>query len=59
MTGSSLSSTVTVKLQLPALPLLSLAVQVTVVMPPGKVDPLGGAQTRFVTPQLSVAVAGG
>ena len=54
--GAWVSSTLTVKLQLLLLPELSLAVQVTVVTPRGKVEPLGGTQTILVTAQLSVAV---
>jgi len=51
------SVTVTVKLQLDWLPLASVAVLVTVVVPTGKLLPLGGLLTKFVTPQLSVALA--
>ena len=47
--------TVTVKVQLLLLPLASVAVFVTVVVPTGKVLPLGGVLTRLVTLQLSVA----
>jgi hypothetical protein len=46
---------VTVKLQEAVLPEVSVAVQVTVVVPSGKVDPDGGLQTTVATPQLSVA----
>ena len=49
--------TVTVKVQLAEFPLLSRAVQVTVVVPLLKLEPLGGAHETFVTAQLSVAVA--
>jgi hypothetical protein len=45
-----------VKVQLLVLPLASLAVFVTVVVPTGKVLPLTTLLTTFVTPQLSVAV---
>jgi len=38
------------------LPLASVAVLVTVVIPTGKVLPLGGTLTRLVTVQLSVAL---
>jgi uncharacterized membrane protein len=55
-TGCWLSVTVTVNMQLAVLPLASVAVLVTVVTPTGKVLPLGGLLTRFVTPQLSVAL---
>ena len=51
-----MSVTVTVKLQLLVLPLASVAVLVTVVVPTGNVLPLGGLLTRFVTLQLSVAL---
>ena len=51
-----MSSTVTVNVQLLVLPLASVAVFVTEVTPMGKVLPLGGVLTRFVTLQLSVAV---
>lgn len=37
---------------------LSVAVQVTVVIPTGKVAPLFGEQTTGAAPQLSVAVGG-
>ena len=51
-----MSSTVTVKVQLRLLPLLSRAVLVTVVTPTGKADPLAGTLVRLVTAQLSVAL---
>ena len=51
-----MSVTVTVKVQRVVLPLASVAVFVTVVVPTGNVLPLGGLFTRFVTPQLSVAI---
>ena len=51
-----MSVTVTVKVQLLVLPLASVAVLVTVVVPSGKVLPLGGLLTRLVTLQLSVAL---
>ena len=54
-TGLCVSVTVTVKLQLDVLPLASVAVVVTIVVPSGKVLPLSRLLTRFVTPQLSVA----
>jgi len=38
------------------LPLASVAVLITVVVPTGKVLPLGGLLTRLVTLQLSVAL---
>ena len=51
-----MSITVTVKVQLLVLPLGSVAVLVTVVVPIGNVLPLARLLTRFVTPQLSVAL---
>jgi hypothetical protein len=51
-----LSITLTVKVQLLLLPLLSHEVLVTVVSPTGNAKPLGGALEVFVTAQLSVAV---
>jgi len=47
--------TVTVKLQLETLPELSVAVQVTVVVPTGKDDPLTGLHSTLAAPQLSLA----
>ena len=52
-TGSWLSITVTVKLHVLELPLLSRAVLVTVVTPRGNTEPLAGTVVRFVTAQLS------
>src|SRR5438552_16471317 len=49
--------TVTVKLQVLLLPEASVAVQVTLVVPMGKVEPLGGLQVAVTFEQLSVAVA--
>src|SRR5216684_3275832 len=49
-------TTVTVKLQLLLLPLLSRAVLVTVVTPMGKAKPLAGTLVTLVSAQLSVAV---
>jgi hypothetical protein len=46
-------STVTVKLQLVLLPEVSVAVQVTVVVPIGKVEPVAGLQTKTTPGQLS------
>ena len=56
MVGFSLSVTVTVKLHEAVLPLASVAVQVTVVVPSAKVEPLAGLLARLVTLQLSEAV---
>jgi len=48
---------VTVKVHWLVLPLLSLAVLVTVVTPSGKADPLAGTLATLVTlPQVSLAV---
>jgi len=55
--GFSLSFTVTVNLHSDELPCPSLAVQVTVLVPFGKLDPEAGEQTTVAEPQLSVAVA--
>ena len=55
--GSSLSSTATVNVQFVALPLESVAVQVTTLVPVAKVLPLEGLQTSVAAPQLSVAMA--
>src|SRR6185369_12240810 len=49
-------TTVTVKLQLLLLPLLSRAVLVTVVVPNGKAKPLAGLLVTFVTAQSSFAL---
>src|SRR5882672_10338519 len=52
-----MSLTVTVKVHWLVLPLLSLAVLVTVVTPTGKADPLAGTLATLVTlPQVSLAV---
>jgi hypothetical protein len=51
--------TVTVKVQLAVLPDSSAAVQVTVVVPTGKVEPEGGTQAVDAPRQLSAAVGGG
>ena len=52
-----MSFTVTVKLQALVFPEESVAVQLTVVTPFGKVEPLDGAQATVTPEQLSVAVA--
>ena len=51
--------TVTVKVQLAELPDSSVAVQVTVVVPTGKVEPEGGRQAADAPGQLSATVGGG
>jgi len=56
MVGAWVSPTVTVKVQVLLLPLLSRAVLVTVVTPKGKAKPLAGLLVRFVSVQLSLAV---
>src|SRR6185436_1078208 len=55
ITGFWLSVTVTVKVQLLVLPLASVAVFVTVVVPTGNVLPFVRLLTRVVPSQLSVA----
>jgi hypothetical protein len=56
MGGGLLWMTVTWNEQLVTWPQLSLAVQVTNVVPRVKLVPLGGAQVRLVTPQPPVAL---
>ena len=51
-----MSVTVTVKVQELVLPLASVAVLVTIVVPTGNVLPLDGLLTRLVTLQLSAAL---
>jgi hypothetical protein len=55
MEGGWLSTTVTLKLQVPVLPEESVAVQVTVLVPLANVEPLAGEQTTVAVPQLSLA----
>jgi len=56
--GACVSLTVTVKVHELLLPLASATVQVTVVVPFGKLEPDAGTQTGVPAPeQLSVAVA--
>jgi hypothetical protein len=56
-TGTTLSVTVTVNVQLAGLPEVSEAEQLTVVTPLGKTDPAVGLQTTVLDPsQLSLAV---
>ena len=57
MAGASRSWTVTVNWHWAALPLLSVAVQVTSVTPNAKVEPLAGTHTKLVTARLSLALA--
>src|SRR5262245_4966720 len=54
--ASGVATTVTVKTHVEALPLLSLAVLVTVVTPIGNANPLDGTLVTLVTAQLSVAL---
>src|ERR1044071_9834957 len=56
-TGRSVSLTVTVKVQLEVLPLASVAVQVTVLVPLAKLDPEAGTHRIEPPGQLSVSVA--
>ena len=59
MLGLTVSLTVTVKLQLAMLPLLSLAVQLTIVVPVTKMLPLAGVHVTLVTVQLSLVPGAG
>jgi hypothetical protein len=57
-TGPIVSATVTVNDAIPVLPLVSVAVQFTVVAPSGNVDPLAGVQLTTTAPSTtSLAVA--
>src|SRR5438552_4272777 len=56
MAGGWVSLTVTVKVQPAVLPEPSVAVQVTVLVPLAKVEPLVGAQLAVTPGQLSLAV---
>jgi hypothetical protein len=56
MTGPVVSCTVTWKEALLEFPAASLAVQLTVVVPSGNVDPDAGVQFELVTPTASVNV---
>src|SRR4030095_9939778 len=51
-------NTVTVKLQLAVLPDASVAVQVTVVVPTGRIEPMGGLNTEVTPGQLYDMVGG-
>jgi hypothetical protein len=53
------SVTITLKPQLVAMPAVSVAVQVTAVLPIGKFEPEGGLQLDVTPGQLSVAVGDG
>jgi hypothetical protein len=57
--GGCVSLTVTVNEQLAVLPLVSVAVQFTVVVPFGNVEPLAGLQTATTPGQLSLAEGAG
>ncbi len=58
VSGAVVSRTVTVKVADPVLPAVSVAEQVTVVVPSGKVLPDAGVQTGVIEPStVSVAVA--
>jgi hypothetical protein len=52
-------NTLTLNEQVAVLPEASVAVQVTVVVPTGKVEPEGGTQATVTPGQLSAAVGGG
>ena len=54
--GLSESLTVTLKLQLALLPEASVAVQVMVLVPLAKLEPLGGTHATLTPGQLSLAV---
>ena len=56
MTGFSVSVTVTVKLHVAVFPEVSVAVQLTVVVPFGKAVPEAGEQLVVTPGQLSLAV---
>jgi hypothetical protein len=51
--------TLTVKVQVAVFAEASVAVQVTVVVPTGKVEPLAGTHAAVTPGQLSLAVGGG
>jgi hypothetical protein len=55
-TGGSVSVMVTVKLQTLVLPAASVATQLTVLVPMGKLEPLRGLQLTLTLGQLSVAL---
>ena len=54
--GASLSVIVTVKAAVPLFPLLSVAVQITVFTPTGKVEPLAGLQVKLEIAQFPEAL---
>jgi hypothetical protein len=56
-TGGSVSLTARLKEQLTLLPLASAALQLTIVLPWWKVEPLGGVQMMAAPGQLSLTVA--
>jgi hypothetical protein len=56
MAGASASTTVTVNEHVAVFPEVSVAVQVTVVVPFGNADPDAGEQTTEARPQLSLPV---
>jgi len=57
ITGGIVSTIVTVKLHWFVFPPMSVAVQVTVLRPTGKIAPLGGAQLTLTPAQLSPVLA--
>ena len=56
ITGASVSLTVTINVQVSALPTGSIAIHVTVVVPTENAEPEGGLQDIDVSEQLSVAL---
>src|SRR5437773_4274851 len=56
MFGNSVSLTITLKPQLRPLPLPSVTLHTTKLVPFGKVEPLAGVQLAVTGPQLSIAV---
>ena len=56
--GSISSLTVTVKVHEPVLPDASVAVQVTVVVPTGKLEPDAGTHTAVVSPEQASLPSG-
>ena len=54
--GASLSTMITLKPQVRPLPLASVALHTTKLVPFGKLEPLGGVQLVATPGQLSVAV---
>jgi hypothetical protein len=57
ITGGVVSTTVKWNEAVEVLPLVSVAVHVTVVVPSGNIDPVAGMHEKLATATLSVAVA--